>query len=65
MIDGEMIIVVSFDEASTHFSAMLKQMFYELGSALVQNLKFRASWFIIGQKGITGFSPFEEVRLRF
>ena len=42
-------------------SNMAKQMFYELGSGLVQNIKFRASWYLIGQKGIQGFSPFEEL----
>ena len=40
---------------------MAKQMFYELGSGLVQNIKFRASWYFIGQKGINGFSPYEEL----
>ena len=40
---------------------MAKQMFYELGSGLVQNIKFRASWYFIGQKGISGFTPFEEL----
>uniref|UniRef100_A0A914X295 ILEI/PANDER domain-containing protein n=1 Tax=Plectus sambesii TaxID=2011161 RepID=A0A914X295_9BILA len=61
MIKGEMIAVVSFDEAATRLSSMAKQMFYELGSGLVQNIKFRASWYFIGQKGISGFTPFEEL----
>lgn len=56
-----MILAVSFDEASSKLSTMAKQMFYELGSGLIQNLKFRASWFFVGQKGISGFTPFEEV----
>jgi beta-1,2-N-acetylglucosaminyltransferase len=60
-INGETVVIVSFDEASTRLSNMAKQMFYELGSGLVQNLKFRSSWYFIGQKGIKGFTPFEEL----
>ncbi len=36
-------------------------MFYEFGSGYVQNLKFRAAWYFIGQKGVDGFTPFEEL----
>lgn len=60
---GEMLAVVSFDEASSKLSDMAKQIFYELGSSLVHNLKFRASWYFVGQKGIDGFSPFEDLIL--
>ena len=38
-----------------------KHLFNELGSALVQNLRFRDNWYFVGQKGIPGFGDREEV----
>jgi len=37
-------------------------MFNELGSAVVQNVKFRDAWAFVGQKGIQGFTDIEQVR---
>lgn len=42
---------------------MAKNTFYELGSSLIYRLKFRASWYFIGQKGIDGYTPFENLNL--
>ena len=36
-------------------------MFNELGSAVVQNVKFRDAWAFVGQKGIHGFTELEQV----
>ena len=36
-------------------------MFNELGSAVVQNVKFRDVWAFVSQKGIRGFTEFEQV----
>jgi len=36
-------------------------MLNELGSAVVQNIKFRDAWAFVGQKGIKGFSDLEQV----
>ncbi|EFO18119.2 hypothetical protein LOAG_10377 [Loa loa] len=60
---GEIVAVVSFDEASNSLSDMAKHIFYELGSSLIYRLKFRASWYFIGQKGIDGYTPFEDMNL--
>lgn len=38
-----------------------KNLFFDLGSATIQNLKYRDVWVLVGQKGIKGFSPYEEV----
>jgi hypothetical protein len=38
-----------------------KDLFFALGSATIQNLKYRDVWTLVGQKGIQGFSPYEEV----
>ena len=40
-----------------------RNLFFDLGSANVQNLKYRDLWAFLGQKGIKGFSPYEEVCL--
>ncbi|GMR50610.1 hypothetical protein PMAYCL1PPCAC_20805 [Pristionchus mayeri] len=61
LVEGDIVAVVSFDEASSMLSDMAKQIFYELGSSMVHRLKFRASWFFVGQKGIRVFSPFEDL----
>ncbi|CAG9538657.1 unnamed protein product [Cercopithifilaria johnstoni] len=60
---GEIVAVISFDEASNSLSDMAKHVFYELGSSLIYRLKFRASWYFIGQKGIDGYTPFEDMNL--
>jgi len=43
-------------------SDLCKRMFNELGSAVVQNVKFRDAWAFVSQKGIQGFTHFEQVR---
>ena len=42
-------------------SELSKRMFNELGSAVVQNVKFRDVWAFISQKGIRGFTEIEQV----
>ncbi|CAF3511522.1 unnamed protein product [Rotaria socialis] len=59
--DNVIIIVVSFDEASLKLSQHSKTLFFDLGSATIQNLKYRDVWVFVGQKGIKGFSPYEEI----
>lgn len=42
-------------------SQHVRNLFFDLGSATIQNLKYRDVWVFVGQKGIKGFSPYEEV----
>lgn len=42
-------------------SRIARLLLFDLGSALVQNLSYRGSWYLITQKSLTGFSPFEDV----
>uniref|UniRef100_A0A0K0DK14 Alpha-1,3-mannosyl-glycoprotein 2-beta-N-acetylglucosaminyltransferase n=1 Tax=Angiostrongylus cantonensis TaxID=6313 RepID=A0A0K0DK14_ANGCA len=60
---GEVLAVVSFDEASTMLSDMAKQIFYEMGSSMVQRLKFRASWYFVGHRELAAYSPFEDLNI--
>jgi beta-1,2-N-acetylglucosaminyltransferase len=38
-----------------------RDLYNKLGSSMIQNLKFRDIWYFVGKKGITGFTPFEQV----
>ncbi|VDO43299.1 unnamed protein product [Haemonchus placei] len=60
---GEVMAVVSFDEASNMLSDMAKRIFYEMGSSMIHRLKFRASWYFIGHKGLAAYSPFEDLNI--
>jgi hypothetical protein len=41
--------------------SLAKNLLFDLGSGLIQNLRHRDSWYFVGRKGINGFSPIEEV----
>ncbi|KAF8766791.1 Protein FAM3C like protein [Argiope bruennichi] len=60
---GDILILITFDEPSRKLSRIARLLFYDLGSALIQNLGYRSSWYLITQKGISGFSPFEDLHL--
>jgi len=59
--ENVIVIAVTFDEASLKLSQHSKNLFFDLGSATIQNLKYRDVWVLVGQKGIKGFSPYEEI----
>ncbi|CAF3774801.1 unnamed protein product [Adineta steineri] len=59
--DNVILIAVTFDEASTKLSQHTRNLFFDLGSGTIQNLKYRDVWALVGQKGIKGFSPYEEI----
>ena len=61
LFENTIIIAVTFDEASTKLAMLARNLFFDLGSGLVQNLRFRDSWFFVGKKGIQGFTPIEEI----
>jgi hypothetical protein len=42
-------------------NTLARNLFFELGSGLIQNLRHRDAWYLVGRKGIDGFSPIEEV----
>ncbi|CAF0720231.1 unnamed protein product [Brachionus calyciflorus] len=61
LYDNVVVIAVTFDEASNKLGTLARNLFFDLGSGLIQNLKHRDSWYLIGRKGINGFSPMEEI----
>lgn len=44
-------------------SELSRTLFFELGSSRIHDLKFRASWYMVGQKGIHGFTEFERLNI--
>uniref|UniRef100_A0A5S6R0Z9 GLOBIN domain-containing protein n=1 Tax=Trichuris muris TaxID=70415 RepID=A0A5S6R0Z9_TRIMR len=58
---GQLLIAVTHDDAWTTLSTMIKETLQSLGSSMINNLNFRDSWFFVGQKGIKGFTPFENL----
>ena len=61
------VFMIIFYEISLNYLKLYKlgtlarNLFFDLGSGLVQNLRFRDFWFFVGRKGIEGFTPIEEV----
>ncbi|KAG8199789.1 hypothetical protein JTE90_000882 [Oedothorax gibbosus] len=58
---GDIVIMITFDESSRKLSRIARLLLFDLGSGLVQNLSYRGSWYLITQKGISGFTPFEDL----
>lgn len=55
------IMVAVWDDAAIKLSNHARVLFNSLGSSMIQNLKFRDVWYFVGQKGIEGFSTFEQI----
>ncbi len=49
--NGKIVLMGVADDAANNITAALKTAIKTLGSALIDSLKFRGSWAIIGQKG--------------
>ncbi|CAD5116276.1 DgyrCDS5183 [Dimorphilus gyrociliatus] len=58
--EGDIILAVVNDDASRKLTETARRLFSDLGSAMIQNLKFRDSWIYIGQKGLDGFGETEQ-----
>ncbi|CAF1035789.1 unnamed protein product [Rotaria sp. Silwood1] len=50
--ENVILIAVTFDEASTKISQHCRNLFFDLGSGTIQNLKYRDAWAFVGRKGI-------------
>lgn len=58
---GDIVILLTFDEPTRKLSQVARLLLHELGSAMAQNLHYRSSWYLVTQKGISGFSPYEDM----
>ena len=61
--DGDIVILLTFDEPSSKLSHVARLLLAELGSGKAQNINYRTSWYMVSQKGITGYTPYEEIHL--
>ncbi|GFO23160.1 protein o-linked-mannose beta-1,2-n-acetylglucosaminyltransferase 1-like [Plakobranchus ocellatus] len=59
--DGDIIVAVVSDEASRKLGTGARDALNKVGSAFIQNLRFRDVWYFVGQKGIQGFSRIEQL----
>ncbi|CAG2109856.1 unnamed protein product [Medioppia subpectinata] len=60
---GDIVIMISFDEPTSKLSKVAKLLLHQMGSNWAQNLIYRSSWYIITQKGIDGYTPYENLNL--
>lgn len=60
--EGDILVAVTFDEASRNLSPSARNALADLGSSQIQNLQFRGQWLMITQRGMDGLSPFEELK---
>ena len=60
---NDILILLTFDEPSSKLSRVSRLLLHEIGSGKAQNVNFRTSWYLITQKGMKGYSPFEEIHL--
>ena len=63
MREGELLLLLTFDEPSSKLSPVARLLLHEMGSGKAQNLNYRTSWYLVTQKGISGYSPYEEIHL--
>ena len=60
--DGDVILVVSFDDSSTSLHESTRNVFSYYGSQLIQEIRFRDSFVMIGQKGLEKGAAFEMMK---
>ncbi|XP_046354639.1 protein O-linked-mannose beta-1,2-N-acetylglucosaminyltransferase 1-like [Haliotis rufescens] len=59
--DRDIIISLVADDGAKKLGYMARELMNQLGSGLIQNLRFRDVWFFVGQKGIEGFTQMEQI----
>ncbi|XP_018012700.1 uncharacterized protein LOC108669803 [Hyalella azteca] len=58
---GQIVVLLTFDEASRNLSHHARHLIARLGSGQIQNLGYQDQWYMIGQEGIKGFTPYEQI----
>lgn len=60
-LEGEIIIALVSDDGQRKLGTRARELFNQLGSSMIQNLKFRDVWYFVGRKGINGFTSTEQI----
>ncbi|XP_064605154.1 protein O-linked-mannose beta-1,2-N-acetylglucosaminyltransferase 1-like [Liolophura sinensis] len=58
---SQIIIAVTADESSKKLSVTAKELLQEFGSSMIESLRFRDVWYLVGQKMLDGFSTIEQI----
>lgn len=58
--DGTIVMIATFDDASTKLTSEARKLISALGSSYINSLSFRDNWLFVGGKGIKTKSPFEQ-----
>lgn len=58
--DGTVVMMATFDDPATKLNEEARKLISELGSSVVNTLKFRDNWIFVGGKGIKTKTPFEQ-----
>jgi len=61
LTDNDIVIMFTFDDASKKLSKLAWLLLNSIGSYSAQNINHRSSWYLITFKGLSGFSPFEQI----
>lgn len=59
--DEQIVVAVTHDEVTMNLTPDIKQQFERLGSFYISKLAMRDAWCFIGQRGLEGRSPYEEL----
>ncbi|XP_043934750.1 protein FAM3D [Protopterus annectens] len=57
---GTLVLAASYDDIATKMNPEARKYFTEMGSSLIDTVKFRDNWIFAGAKGIQEKSPFEQ-----
>uniref|UniRef100_A0A3Q3E7P9 FAM3 metabolism regulating signaling molecule D n=1 Tax=Hippocampus comes TaxID=109280 RepID=A0A3Q3E7P9_HIPCM len=57
---GEIVIVASFDDATTKMTKEMREIFVGMGSALIESVSYRDNWVFAGRGGTASRSSFEK-----
>ena len=59
MVNGEVIIIASYDDAAFRLDSEARTILSSFGSSVASSIAFRDAWVFLGAKGVPGFSAKE------
>lgn len=59
--DDQIVVAVTHDEVTMRLTAAIRQQFESFGSFYISKLAMRDAWCFVGQRGLQGRSPYEEL----
>ncbi|XP_052090612.1 protein O-linked-mannose beta-1,2-N-acetylglucosaminyltransferase 1-like isoform X1 [Mytilus californianus] len=61
LVEGDIVVAVVNDDGQRKLSTHARDLYNQLGSSMIQNLRFRDVWYFVGKKGIKGFTSTEQI----